>query len=67
LFAGANALVHATSALRYPVFVPGANYGGGSPNVRRSVLLRTYVTDTLHPELEAVPDLIIPLGKAAEG
>jgi hypothetical protein len=68
LFAEADKLVHATSALRYPVFVEGKNYGGGNPKVDRSVLLRSYVTGTFGPELAAVPDaLIIPLGKATEG
>jgi hypothetical protein len=66
LFEEADQLVHATSALRYPVFVEGKNYRGGSPKVQRSELLSTYVIQTLGPELAAVPDgLIIPLGKAA--
>lgn len=67
LFEDADELVHTTSALRYPVFVGGANYGG-NPQVRRTPLLRSYVIGTLGPELAAVSDaLIIPLGKAAEG
>ncbi len=67
LFAEADQYVHTTSALRYPVFVEGRNYGGANPEVRQSALLRTYVTGTLGPELAVVPDaLIIPLGKAAE-
>ena len=66
LFEEADELVHATSALRYPVFVQGENYRGGNPKVRRSALLSTYVLHMLGPELAAVPDaLIIPLGKAA--
>lgn len=66
-FESADELVHTTSALRYPVFVAGANYGGGNPEVRRSPLLCSYVSGTLRPELAAVPDaLVIPLGKAAE-
>ena len=65
LFARQDKLVHATSALRYPVFVAGRNYSG-SPGVGRSARLRTYVRGTLGPELAAVSDaLIIPLGKAA--
>ncbi len=67
LFASAEALVHTTSALRYPVFVGGRNYGGANPAVPRSQLLRGYVHDLLGPELPAVPDaLIVPLGKAVE-
>jgi len=66
LFDEADELVHATSALRYPVFVQGKNYRGGNPKVRQSPLLSTYVLNTLGPELAAVPNgLIIPLGKAA--
>lgn len=67
LFADANHNLHTTSALRYPVFVDGKNYGGANPQVPQSALLRSYVTGTLGPELAAVPDaLIIPLGKATE-
>lgn len=67
LFAEADHYVHTTSALRYPVFVDGQNYGGANPQVRQSALLQKYVTGTLGPELAAVPDaLIVPLGKAAE-
>lgn len=68
LFGSSDFLVHTTSALRYPVFVDGKNYGGGSPPVNRSRLLSGYVTETLGPELAAVPDgLVLPLGKATEG
>lgn len=67
LFAEADELVHTTSALRYPVFIEGQNYGGAHPNVQQSTLLSRYATSTLGPELAAVPQaLIIPLGKAAE-
>jgi uracil-DNA glycosylase len=67
LFAHQDTLVHTTSALRYPVFVDGKNYGGQNPQVRRSPLLIRYVREQLAPELEAVPDaLILPLGKAVE-
>jgi hypothetical protein len=67
LFGERESLVHTTSALRYPVFVEGQNYGGANPTVPRSELLRGYVRDLLGPELVAVPDaLIVPLGKAVE-
>ena len=68
LFAKQVALLHGTSALRYPVFVAGENYGGQKPPVFRSPLLTRQVREQLAPELAAVPDaLVIPLGKAAEG
>jgi hypothetical protein len=61
-------LVHGTSALRYPVFVDGQNYGGGNPPVARSVMLTRLVHELLAPELEAIADaLVLPLGKAVEG
>jgi hypothetical protein len=65
LFGDHDDLVHATSALRYPVFVAGKNYGGSNPPVHRSPLLTSYVRDLLGPELMAVPQaLIVSLGKA---
>jgi len=68
LFGSSEELVHTTSALRYPVFVNGKNYSGGSPAVDRSPLLTSYVVKTLEPELAAVPNaLVLPLGKATEG
>lgn len=66
LFGDRDDFVHATSALRYPVFVDGARNYGGSPEIRRTPLLRSFVDSYLGPELEAVPGaLIVPLGKAA--
>ena len=68
LFAAQESLVHGTSALRYPVFVRGQNYGGQNPSVERSPMLTRYVREQLAPELAAVPDaFVLPLGKAAEG
>jgi hypothetical protein len=68
LFADQEGLVHGTSALRYPVFVRGENYGGQGPSVQRSPMLTRYVRQQLAPELAAVPDaLVLPLGKAVEG
>ena len=67
LFAHQDILIHSTSALRYPVFVDGRNYGGQNPPVVRSRLLTRYVREQLGPELAAVPHaLILPLGKAVE-
>lgn len=68
LFANSDLLVHTTSALRYPVFKDGKNYGGSGPSVEASPLLSKYLIATLAPELEAVPEaLILPLGVAVEG
>ena len=67
LFDRYGELVHTTSALRYPVFVGGKNYGGSNPQVRQSQLLKGYVRSLLAPELRAVPNaLIVPLGRAVE-
>jgi hypothetical protein len=61
-------LVHGTSALRYPVFVDGKNYGGGNPRVDRSTMLTRFVHELLARELAAISDaLVLPLGKAVEG
>lgn len=67
LFAEHRDLVHATSALRYPVLVDGENYGGTNPAVHRSELLTSYLLDLFASELLAVPDaLVVPLGRAVE-
>ena len=66
LFGSASNLLHATFALRYPVFIGTRNYSG-SPKIRRSHLLTDLLTANLPAELEKVPDaLIVPLGKAVE-
>ena len=68
LFQQRDDLIHGTSALRYPVFIDGKNYGGANPTVVRSALLTRFVHEHLAPELEAIPDaLVLPLGKAVEG
>lgn len=57
-------LVHTTSAIRYPVFRNGKNYGGKPPIVR-SPLLRRYVETRLAGELSRVPGaVVVPLGKS---
>jgi len=66
LFAGRSDLLHSTSALIYPVFLNGRNYGG-SPSPLEYPLLQAFVEDVFLPELALVPDaLIIPLGRAVE-
>ena len=68
LFEQRDVLIHGTSALRYPVFVDGKNYGGGNPPVDRSAMLTRFVHERLAAELAAIPGaLVLPLGKAVEG
>jgi hypothetical protein len=59
--------LHTTSAVRFPAFVDGKNYGGSSPKLLKSPLLRAFVEQTLAAELGAAPDaLVVPLGRTAE-
>jgi hypothetical protein len=65
LFGRSASLLHATSALRYPVFKAGQNYSGSGPKPTRSAALLAMVDQLLGPELDRVPNaLIIPLGRA---
>lgn len=62
LFDPAHELVHFTSALRYPVFVDGANYNG-NPDMLRTPLLRQMVETFLAAEARTLPmALWLPLG-----
>jgi hypothetical protein len=55
------------SAIDYPVFVNGQNYGGASPPLARHPVLRSMVRACLGARIAMAPDaLVIPLGKAAE-
>lgn len=55
-------LVHFTSALRYPVFVEGANWSG-TPDMIRTPLLREQLERHTGSELRGLGDaLIVPLG-----
>jgi hypothetical protein len=68
IFEERDDLIHGTSAIRYPVFVEGRNYGGSNPRVDRSPLLTACVHDQLAAELAEIPTaLVLPLGKAVEG
>ena len=62
------AVVHFTSALRYPVFVNGANYAG-QPAMLKTPMLREILHDCLAAEARALSQAVwIPLGpRAAEG
>ncbi len=65
LFAEHRALLHTTSALRYPVFVRGRNYTGHVPPLLRTPVLLHFIEERLGPELQRVPAaILIPLGKA---
>ena len=68
LFEERDDLIHGTSALRYPVFAAGKNYGGGNPRVDQIPLLARQVRERLASELAAIPGaLLLPLGIAVEG
>ena len=65
-----RALLHTTSAVRYPVFVRGrdgslTNYSGSSPEFVAHPWLREMVETTLARELAALPSaIVVPLGRA---
>lgn len=62
LFDPAHEQVHFTSALRYPVFLDGANYNG-TPDALRTPFLRTMIETSLADEARALPDALwLPLG-----
>lgn len=59
--------LHATSAIRYPVFIAGKNYSGRHPSIARHPVLQRYLRDRLAPELAKIPNaLIVPLGAAVD-
>ena len=62
LFDADHERVHFTSALRYPVFVNGANYNG-TPDLLRTPLLRDMAETFLAEEVRALPGALwLPLG-----
>jgi hypothetical protein len=67
LWNGDARLVHFTSALRYPVFVDGANFSG-TPSMVSTRMLRAHLFQWFATELTALRDAIfVPLGpKVAE-
>jgi len=67
LFDSHHHLAALCSAIDYPVFVNGQNYGGTSPQLSRHPVLRSLVKASLGARIAMTPDaLIIPLGMAAE-
>jgi len=60
-------LLHATSAIRYPVFVDSQNYNGSKPPLAQHKAFRPYLFNTLAPELDRLPAaLVIPLGRRVD-
>ncbi|MDN3363735.1 hypothetical protein QU577_18375 [Priestia megaterium] len=67
LFNKASNLVHTTSVITYPVFHKGKNYGGTTPDMLKTNILKKYVTEGLVAELEQLDrPLVIPLGVKVE-
>lgn len=67
LFAAEFDRLHATSAVRYPVFVDDRNYSGHRPRLLDEPVLRWCIENILARELSRVPEaLVVPLGRAAE-
>lgn len=63
LFGQAAHLVQTTSALRYPVFLDGENYGGSTPAMTRHPLLRRLLVEHFVPEARQLKDAVfVPLG-----
>jgi hypothetical protein len=55
------------SAIDYPVFVNGQNYGGASPPLARDPVPRSLVRASLGARIAMTPNaLVIPLGRAAQ-
>ena len=55
------------SAIDYPVFVNGQNYGGRSPSLVRHPVLRSFVRSCLGARVAMAPGaLVIPLGTAVQ-
>ncbi|THF82211.1 hypothetical protein [Cohnella fermenti] len=60
-------LMHSTSALRFPVFARGRNYGGSRPGLLASPFLREAALGSLRDELGMLEAaLVIPLGRTVE-
>jgi hypothetical protein len=63
LFDTHRAMIHTTSAIRYPVLVDGKNYTGHQPVLLQTAILRRFVLDVLATELQLTSNaFIIPLG-----
>lgn len=57
------ALVHFTSALRYPVFIDGENWNGSKPDALRSSCMRHWLEQYTGQELSQLPEaVLVPLG-----
>ena len=67
LFDDMHHLAGRVSAIDYPGFVHGCNYGGASPPLVGHPVLESLVRACLGARVAMAPDaLVVPLGKAAE-
>ena len=58
-------LIHSSAAVRYPVFVNGANYSGYGPDLHKMPILREYTETLLAEELAHIgPALVVLLGRS---
>lgn len=65
LFSSHRALLHTTSAIRYPVFADEEDYTGHKPKLLRHEVLRQYIDTLLVEELQAAGEaVIVPSGQA---
>ena len=68
LFDSAHHMAAHVSAIDYPVFVNGTNYGGANPPLLGHPVLRSLVTACLGARVSmAGAALVVPLGHAAQG
>ncbi|MEK3853776.1 hypothetical protein [Cytobacillus sp. FSL H8-0458] len=68
LFGRNRAILHTTSAVKYPVFYRGKNYTGHQPDLLKTEILAEYATKVFPAELTLINShaLIIPLGITVE-
>ncbi len=68
LFLTDNNLLHTTSIIKYPCLYRDKNYGGHTPPIMDSHILRNYVENSFLEELCCIENgaLVIPLGVAVE-
>lgn len=67
IFGAHHHLAAKASAISYPIFVNGQNYGGGNPPLTRHPVLRSLLRASLAPRVAmAAEALVVPLGTAAQ-
>ncbi len=68
LFGTHHHLAAHASAIDYPVFIKGKNYGGTGPSLTRHSVLASLVRASLGARVGMAPDaLVVPMGKAVQG